>query len=167
MSRLIGHAAALALAATAILPSTDSPVLARTAEVEPKRAAKAPAATDAIVGEWWTEGREGRIRFQRHKDGTYVGITTCCKPDEPTEDNPGIDKNNPDPKLRTRSTVGIVLIWGLGYAEDGKYTDGYVYNPRDGHTYRFQATVINRTTLKIRGYVGIPLLGETQTWRRF
>jgi hypothetical protein len=28
--------------------------------------------------------------------------------------------------------------------EDGEYNDGYVYNPRDGDTYRFEAKIIDR-----------------------
>lgn len=121
---------------------------------------------DRILGEWWTEDREGRIRFKRYKDGTYRGITTCCKKDPPTEDEPGIDINNPNPKLRNRSTIGIILIWDLKYDGDGKYVDGHVYNPRDGDSYHFIAEIIDDETLEIRGYLGIPLLGQTQIWKR-
>lgn len=121
---------------------------------------------DRILGEWWTEDREGRIRFKRVKDGTYRGITTCCKKDPPTEDEPGIDINNPNPKLRNRSTIGIILIWDLKYDGDGEYVDGHVYNPRDGDSYHFIAEIIDDETLEIRGYLGIPLLGQTQIWKR-
>jgi len=34
--------------------------------------------------------------------------------------------NNPNPKLRARSTVGIVIFWKLKF-DDGEYVDGYVY----------------------------------------
>jgi uncharacterized protein (DUF2147 family) len=123
------------------------------------------SAGDALIGEWWTENNEGRIRFSRDKDGTYRGTTTCCVPAKPTADHPARDLHNPNPKLRGRSTVGIVLIWKLTY-EEGEYNDGYVYNPRDGDTYRFEAKILDRNTLKIRGYMGIPLLGQSQIWKR-
>jgi uncharacterized protein (DUF2147 family) len=84
----------------------------------------------------------------------FRGTTTCCV-HKNDEDNPDIDVHNPRPDLRSRPTLGIVLIWKLKY-QDGEYVDGYVYNPRDGKTYRIEAKVIDRETLKIRGYMGTP-----------
>jgi len=113
---------------------------------------------DAIVGEWWTEGNEGRIRFVRSPDGTYSGLLVGGK-------DPGADVNNKDPALRKRPLLGTVLIWHLR-PDDGEYVDGYVYNPRNGETYRMKAEVTGRATLEVRGYLGISLLGQSQTWTR-
>lgn len=122
-------------------------------------------AGDGLLGEWWTEGREGRVRFERQPDGTYRGITTWRAPKPPSADNPDTDIHNPDPRKRARSTIGIVLIWNLTH-EDARYRGGYVYNPRDGGTYRFEAELVDHDTLKIRGYVGIRLFGQNQIWKR-
>jgi uncharacterized protein (DUF2147 family) len=122
---------------------------------------KSVSGRDQIVGEWWTENREGRVRISKDRDGTFRGTTTCCV----HQDQLARDIHNPRPELRSRSTVGIVIIWKLKYA-DGEYADGYVYNPRDGKTYRIAAKVIDPQTIKIRGYLGIPLLGESQIWKR-
>lgn len=119
---------------------------------------------ELLLGEWWTENNQGRVRITRDKDGTYRGTTTCCVHKD-DKDNPAIDVNNPNPKLRARSTVGIVIFWKLKF-DDGEYVDGYVYNPRDGKTYRIEMKVLDRETLKIRGYMGIPLLGQSQIWKR-
>lgn len=113
---------------------------------------------DAIVGEWWTEGKEGRIRFVRSPDGTYAGILVGGN-------DPGTDVNNKDPAVRKRPLLGSVLMWHLR-PEDGEYVDGYVYNPRNGETYRMKAELTGKTTLKIRGYLGISLLGQSQIWTR-
>lgn len=120
---------------------------------------------DALLGEWWTEGNEGRVLFTRHSDGTFRGTTTCCTPANPSPKKPATDIHNPDPKLRHRSTLGIVIIWQLAY-EGGEYSGGYVYNPRDGKTYRLAAEVVDRDTVRVRGYIGIPLLGQSQIWKR-
>ena len=122
--------------------------------------------SETIIGEWWTEGREGRIRFKRNKKGDFYGITTWRK--QITDPNKGsnIDIHNPDPKKRGRSLAGITLIWNLKYDEGGEYTDGFVYNPLNGKTYRMKITVIDGDTIAVRGYLGIALLGQTQTWKR-
>src|SRR5215471_16651532 len=117
-----------------------------------------PPPPDAIVGEWWTEGKQGRIRFVRSPDGTYSGILVGGT-------DPGTDVNNKDPALRKRPLLGSVLIWHLR-PDDGEYVDGFVYNPRNGETYRVKAELTGKTTLKVRGYLGISLLGQSQTWTR-
>jgi len=121
---------------------------------------------DGVLGEWWTENKVGRIRFIRHSDGTYRGITTWRVANAPPEDNPPIDLYNPNPKLRGRPTLGIVLISDLRY-DDGRYVDGRVYNPRDGDTYGFKAQLLDKNTLKIRGFMGISWFGTNQIWKRY
>jgi uncharacterized protein (DUF2147 family) len=118
-----------------------------------------------LLGEWWTENNEGIVKFAKYPDGTYRGTTTCCKPKRYTDESPETDIHNPNPKLRTRSPIGIVIIWKLVY-EDGEYTGGYVYNPRDGKTYHIQVKVIDQNTIKIRGYLGLPVFGQSQVWKR-
>jgi len=126
---------------------------------EPAQRNEATAPTpDAIVGEWWTEGKEGRIRFGLSADGTYTGVLVGGN-------DPGKDVNNKDPALRKRNLLGVVLMWHLR-PENGEYVDGYVYNPRNGETYRMKAEMTGKTTLKIRGYLGISLLGQSQVWTR-
>jgi uncharacterized protein (DUF2147 family) len=124
-------------------------------------ATKYPA--DAILGEWCTQREEnrppGRIQFVRADDGTYSGILSWSA-------DPKRDVHNKDPKLRDRPLVGTMLFWHLRY-EDGEYVDGYVYNPEDGDTYRLKAEVLTPESLKIRGYLGISLLGQSKVWARF
>jgi uncharacterized protein (DUF2147 family) len=138
-------------------------------------AVSAPAVTDGaeplamknppelILGEWCTQKEEGRppgrVKFVQAQDGRYTGILTWSA-------EPKKDVNNKDPKLRDRPLVGIVLMWHLKY-DDGEYVDGYVYNPEDGGTYRMKAEVLSHESLKIRGYLGISLFGQTKTWSRY
>jgi uncharacterized protein (DUF2147 family) len=123
-----------------------------------------PAPGDVLLGDWWTENREGRVRFTRYKDGTFRGSAACCVA-KVRADDPEFDIHNPNPKLRGRALLGIIVVWKLVYA-DGEFSGGYAYNPRDGKTYRCQVKIIDRDTIKIRGYVGIPLFGESQIWKR-
>jgi uncharacterized protein (DUF2147 family) len=155
MSRL-ASIATMALC-SAVLPGVGGRPAARAQPHAPEARATTPS-PDAIVGEWWTEGNEGRIRFVRSPDGTYSGILVGGK-------DPGTDVNNKDPALRKRPLLGTVLIWHLR-PDDGEYVDGYVYNPRNGETYRMKAELTGKTTLEVRGYLGISLLGQSQTWTR-
>jgi uncharacterized protein (DUF2147 family) len=144
-------------AALALVPSGATP-LGPFAEGE-ARAADAKFPPESIVGEWWTEKKDGRIRFVKHEDGTYRGILTWGT-------HPRKDQFNKDPKLRDRPIIGMVLMWHLVYT-DGKYEDGYVYNPEDGATYRIKVWLTGLASLKLRGYMGISLFGQTQTWTRY
>jgi uncharacterized protein (DUF2147 family) len=56
-------------------------------------------------------------------------------------------------------------MWHLKYVE-GEYVDGYCYNPRDGNTYRVKIKMLGQNSLKLRGYLAIPLLGQSQEWER-
>jgi uncharacterized protein (DUF2147 family) len=136
-------------------PAASPPVRAQPPAQELDAAGPRP---EAILGEWWTEAREGRFRFIRTADGTYAGILVGGN-------SPGADVNNKDPALRNRPLLGAVLMWHLR-PEDGEYVDGYVYNPRNGETYRMTAELTGKTTLKIRGYLGISLFGQSQIWTR-
>ncbi len=44
---------------------------------------------------------------------------------------------------------------------------GHITNPRNGSVYQVEFHVETDGTLALRGYIGIPLLGQTQTWTRY
>jgi uncharacterized protein (DUF2147 family) len=152
--------ATMALAGALGAPTFSSAQVLRPDETMPN-ATKFPS--DAILGEWCTQREEnrppGRIKFVRAEDGTFTGILSWSA-------EPRKDVHNRDPKLRDRPIVGIVLMWHLSY-DDGEYVGGYVYNPEDGGTYRLKAEVLSQDSLKIRGYIGISLLGQDKVWSRF
>ena len=114
---------------------------------------------DTLVGNWWTEGKEGKMKIEKTKSGRFQVILLGGK-----EENKK-DVNNPDPKLRDRKLKGIVIMWNLKF-EDGEYVDGYCYNPRDGNTYRVKMKITGPNTLRLRGYLLVPLLGQSQDWTR-
>jgi uncharacterized protein (DUF2147 family) len=117
------------------------------------------SAADAILGKWWSEGREGLMQFEKTVSGRFQVRVIDGK------DVNDKDINNPDPKLRERKLKNVVLMWNLRY-EDGEYVDGYCYNPRDGNTYRVKFKLLSATRLRLRGYLAVPLLGQSQEWTR-
>ena len=73
---------------------------------------------------------------------------------------------NPDDKLRGRRLLGVTVLKGLQYAGDNEWEDGTIYSPDNGKTYSARATLTDENTLEARGYLGISLLGRSQTWQR-
>jgi uncharacterized protein (DUF2147 family) len=55
---------------------------------------------------------------------------------------------------------------GFDYAGEGKWKNGRVYDPNSGKTYKCKLTLVDENTLELRGYIGISLLGRTETWSR-
>lgn len=107
---------------------------------------------------------------------SHVEIYSCeellcgriAKLDEPLDEdgNAKLDKNNPEPALQSRPILGMDLIAGFSRAGKRKWEDGTIYDPRDGKTYKCVIKLQRDGTLKVRGYVGIPLLGKTVVWTR-
>ncbi len=65
-----------------------------------------------------------------------------------------------------KPVVGMTILWGL--EKDGdKWTDGKILDPESGDVYDASIELgEDDQTLKVRGYLGISLLGRTQTWQR-
>jgi len=58
---------------------------------------------------------------------------------------------------------GLTIIEGLEWDGDA-WTDGKILDPANGKQYSCTLTLEDPTTLNVRGYLGISLLGRTQTW---
>ena len=76
------------------------------------------------------------------------------------------DKNNPDESKRDRRLLGITVLDGLKYAGNGEFEGGTIYDPNNGKTYKAKATQTDPDTIEARGYIGISLIGKSQTWKR-
>ena len=150
------------LVAAAALASVPSPC-AMAHDTVPVDAPASPLETtpaaDAILGNWWSEGKEGLMKIEKTKSGRFqVRILDGKDADKK-------DVNNPDPKLRDRKLRGLVIMWNLSF-DDGEYVGGYCYNPRDGNTYRVKFKLLSANQLRLRGYLAVPLLGQSQDWTR-
>lgn len=75
------------------------------------------------------------------------------------------DIHNPDPARRTQPLCGLRIGTGFTLVDRDHATDGTLYDPKNGKTYRGAISAEGRL-LHLRGYIGIPLFGESQTWTR-
>ncbi len=63
--------------------------------------------------------------------------------------------------------VGLTLITGVTRDAEGVWAGGEILDPGNGKTYRVRLTLDDGgKELRVRGYLGVPLLGRTQTWIR-
>lgn len=116
-----------------------------------------------IDGTWLSGDGDGWIEITRVGDGLSGVIKGSPNA---SDERPDLDEKNPDPALRDRPLTGLQLFSGFSYAGDGRWTGGSIYDPNSGKTYRCIVTWVDANTLKVRGYVGVPMLGRTETWSR-
>ncbi len=123
------------------------------------------AADDPAFGLWLVESGDAIIRIGPCGDRACGEIAWLRRP----SDADGAllrDVRNPDPALRDRPLCGLPLLSGFRREAHGAWRDGEIYNGRNGKTYSAQFTFQDDGTLKLRGYVGLPILGASQVWTR-
>jgi uncharacterized protein (DUF2147 family) len=123
--------------------------------------------TDDVVGKWMTfkEGRHrSTIEIYRTEKSTYEGRIAWG------EHEGLLDTKNPDPAKRSRVLVGQVILRDFIFAGENKWKNGHIYDPDSGHEYSSSMQLDDdgrdRNTLRLRGFIGISLLGRTEKWTR-
>lgn len=79
------------------------------------------------------------------------------------------DIHNPQPAERGRTLCGLKIGSGFTLRDPDHAAGGTLYDPKTGKTYHGTITAEGTAQgpkLDLRGYVGIPLFGESQTWTR-
>jgi uncharacterized protein (DUF2147 family) len=68
--------------------------------------------------------------------------------------------------LKDQPTLGMLILSGFS-ANGGEYTNGKILDPNNGKLYKSRMTLEeDGKKLIVRGYIGIPLMGRSQTWLR-
>jgi uncharacterized protein (DUF2147 family) len=118
----------------------------------------------SIQGFWYTENRRGGVELYSCGDQICGRFQWISDEEGPTSR----DDNNPDPALRQRPLCHMQFMNGFASDPDQKnhFIDGTIYNPHDGGLYSAEMTLVDENTLRLRGYLFLPFLGESQIWRR-
>ncbi|MBQ5949808.1 DUF2147 domain-containing protein [Massilia sp. ST3] len=68
--------------------------------------------------------------------------------------------------LKDQPMIGLTILSGL--KKDGnEYTGGEILDPAKGKTYKSKASLKDGgSKLEVRGYIGAPMFGRSQTWVR-
>lgn len=130
-------------------------------------AAPEQANEPTAAGMWaqvYPDGRVGGWFLIFENNGVYEGAIAkmFLKPGENPNPIcahcPGDQKNQP--------SLGLVIIKGM--QRNGlSYENGTILDPRDGHVYQAKLMLSpDGQQLTVRGFLGIELFGQSQTWKR-
>ena len=126
--------------------------------------ARGQTRADDVVGIWQTHGdKPAKVQIFKNGDRYDGKIIFLQFPLD--NGKPLLDKNNPDSGKKTRPVLGLVILTGFHFDTD-EWTDGDIYDPEKGKTYSCTMTQKDKNTLKVRGYIGISLIGRTEVWTR-
>lgn len=122
----------------------------------PAPAQPAPPPRDP-TGDWFTEDKKGVIHVGPCGAAicaSIVGISDWAPDGSPPKDNDG------------HSQCQLVFVHDMKPGDDSRL-HGTVTDPRDGKTYTAQLWIDDSGDLRLRGYIGLPMLGSTQIWTKF
>ncbi|MGH8500948.1 MAG: DUF2147 domain-containing protein [Gammaproteobacteria bacterium] len=128
----------------------------------------AQAANDTPVGRWKTidddTGKATSIIRIRNIDGELRGwIARVLK----TREEGALPTCTLcEGELKDAPVQGLRFMWGLKREGDA-WTGGQIVDPETGKIYNAKIELQDHgRELLVRGYIGIPLFGRTQTWER-
>jgi uncharacterized protein (DUF2147 family) len=125
-------------------------------------------AADALCGDWKTADGTAHVRIEPASDGkTDEGSLVWLESPNDDSGTPRHDDHNPEASLRSRPILGLKIITGLTPDGDRTWKGGSIYDPKSGKTYRCKAELSSDgASLELRGYIGVSLLGRSESWTR-
>lgn len=122
--------------------------------------------TDRITGVWYNGEKTSKIEIYETKSGSFAGKIIWLKEPNDEKGKAKVDHKNPEAKLQNRPLIDLVILTGLDPDGKTKYKNGKIYDPKSGKTYSAKGELINNNTLALRGFIGVSLVGRTDTWTR-
>lgn len=127
---------------------------------------KAQNNPDACVGTWLTGSKKGHVQIYKQGDKYFGKIVWLKEPNNPTTGQPRTDINNSDAQKKTRPLLGLVNLRDFKYDGSNTWDDGKIYDPENGKEYSCKMKLVDANHLDVRGYIGISLMGRTDSWTR-
>jgi uncharacterized protein (DUF2147 family) len=115
------------------------------------------------IGLW--KGQDATFEMFASEGKLNARIVALSEP-KTTEGKEKTDIYNPDPKKRSHPIIGLVFISGFTKKSDTRWENGTVYDPKSGRTYSCFMELQGPDKIKVRGYIGIALMGRNYFWTR-
>lgn len=121
--------------------------------------------SQTIFGKWKTvDDKTGETKsiveiYENNQKvyGKVVEIFDATKRNRKCEKCKGTELNKP--------ILGMVIIKNLS-KDDDEYNGGKILDPETGNLYKCYIKLDGKDKLEVRGYMGIALVGRSQTWIR-
>jgi len=122
------------------------------------------------VGLWKTIDDDGKtvkslVRITEN-GGTITGIVEkILDPEAPSDER----CTNCKDERKGKPILGMTIIRNITHSSSDQaiWDGGEILDPKNGKTYRAQLKPVDAgRLLDVRGYIGIPWIGRTQTWIR-
>jgi len=118
---------------------------------------------NSIEGEWVKSDGSGRVIFSITKKGELIGKISWVKDIARTHDT-----HNPDTKLRKRRLLGLPVAEGFTKnSKNDVWKGGTIYDSQTGKTYKGKIWLENSDNLRMRGFLGVSLIGRTADFKRY
>ncbi|WP_298143356.1 DUF2147 domain-containing protein [uncultured Acinetobacter sp.] len=123
-------------------------------------------AADPLNGTVWktmdekTNKAKALVKFTEQKNGTLsASIQQVLTPGEENA------CSKCEGQYKNKSLKGLTIVHGLKTIGANNYEGGSIVDPNSGKTYKLKAQ-LNGNNLQMRGFIGMSVLGRTQTWQR-
>lgn len=121
---------------------------------------------DAVIGTWLNEDEDAHIEITKVDDKFFGKVVWIKDNIDPETGKEKLDKLNPDESLRSRPRLGLEILTNFVFDGKENWEDGKIYDPKTGKTYSCYMKFVETDKLKIRGFIGVTLLGKTTYWTR-
>ena len=126
------------------------------------------AAAGSPVGVW--RSIDDKTRQERsiiritEENGELKGVVEKIF-DQPGDDPAHLCKECKDER-KDKPIIGMAILWGLKM-DGNAWAGGEILDPKNGKIYRCKITLSeDGKSLNVRGFIGISLIGRSQTWLR-
>ncbi len=116
------------------------------------------------IGHWQvvnSDGSPGGKVDTYLENGKLFGRVTEVRPGRTPKDV--CDKCSGE--FKNQLILGMVNMRDF-HAQGDDWVDGTVVDPENGKQYKGKIWAVDKDTLRMRGFIGISLLGRTETWTR-
>jgi len=124
-----------------------------------------------VIGTWKSDGDRSALEIYGCGEKLCGKVAWLKNPNYVSSNDgpvgtPKVDRKNPDPTLRNRPVIGLKVVEGLTATGDNLWEHGVCYDPESGNSYQCKIYLETPTRLKVRGFIGISLLGRTYVFTR-
>jgi uncharacterized protein (DUF2147 family) len=121
-----------------------------------------------IEGIWLNEDKDAHVQIEMNENKFFGKIVWLKEPLDDETGKPKLDKKNPDENLKKRPIMGLELLSDFEFDGENEWENGKIYDPKSGKTYSCYMTFSDKSknNLKVRGYIGLSLIGRTTIWTR-